>query len=476
MVPERTNAYKVFGSAYKGLYHKIGANFSRVREILQDLTISAEDLDGSPRVYHRTLFSLIEQLGKTCPNPTLEKRAKEALEQIPASPITFSFIANYFRTASREGSSEEEAIKKVLENFPSILLCTAYIPYPSSQGRLLIQGMRAVSPEDSGSFISKIFPQAKKDDIERAVKANFNPLKILASREQKNPFSSEDRNLHHYIWLSKQALLSFAYTLTKRFSSEPDPLWVFLMRDAHLLYLIAQAQLPGEKIEIEVAKITLASQEELAAIFEARGYNIGEAKEILPISNYDRLIKELGFKEEPTSRREASSTRPAQVVAELAQKQSAENLAYDLELYQSAQEILSSLSVPEQVFQLLLTSGIAEAAENNRPVVFLDTGYKGSLPLLLQAALSRMLTQRGHKPNIHAWLDYAKEPFHKFVNYHRCGPWNVSPLDGLVSMRRAIIPGREKYELKLFTTPFDAVRQARIIRPYDQFEASLIDS
>ena len=471
MISGRMNVSEIFGPAHKGHYRKIGPRFSRVRTAIRNLSVPATALTGDHRAYGHAFLSLIDGLGEISTYPTLVDDARAAAERMPASPSTFTFIANYLRMACRAGLAEDFAIKNVLENTPAILLSTTYIPYPSVEGRNLLHGMRFTHPDDAGGVISSILPQAAPQDIAHAVSVGFNPLRILYPPNNITQAPREEGALHRYIWLSKQALLSFARTLTRQYSGEPDPLWVFLMRDAHLLYLVAGQELPGEKLEIDVGKITLATEEERDSIFEARGYNVGDAKDTLPVRGYEHLIHELGF---DSLADDSPTARPRSVVEQLVQRPPNGDLAKDLQQFRSAQEILSNLTIPEQIFQILATSGIADAAENNRPVVFVDTGFKGSLPLLLQAALNKTLTERGRQPNVHSWLDYAREPFNRLIGSHAHGPWSVSPLDGFVSLRRVLIPSSEGQNIAVFTTPFDAMRQTRIVRPYDVYEAGRI--
>ena len=241
------------------------------------------------------------------------------------------------------------------------------------------------------------------------------------------------------------------------------------MRDAHILYQITKEELPGNKLELDVGKVTLATPEELEALYASRGFNIGWSKDSPQIGNYKRLLAEIGSAEVPAYTAELSAK---QVVHELLEKQRADetDFAASFRKFTQAQRTLANLTVPDQIYQLLETSGIVSEAGSGRPVVFVDTGFRGSLPLLLQSALSRQLITRGVDPQVHVWLDYVVEPLAQFSASHQIGSWKVSPLDGLVSINRILKPD---LRTELFTTPFDAERQARILRPYFQFESRL---
>ncbi|MDD5382624.1 MAG: hypothetical protein PHH60_03105 [Candidatus Margulisbacteria bacterium] len=469
MIPGEISAQRVFGPPYSGFVRKIRDTYPGVKRILGELTIPYATFPHKSILFNEILISLLDGLNRLYPSPAAYKKARAALSETQATTSTVSFIMHYFKIASKNGISEETAVRNVLEKFREMLLCTAYVPYPSRKGKLLIETLTQPQAEQ-GETLSYLFHTFEAEEVQTAVQAGFNPLTILNGTTEPPPARPYKEGLFEYFTLSRQALSSYANSLTRYYSAKPNPLWVFLMRDAHLLFLLTEKDLPGKKLELDFSKISLASPEELEHIFGANGYNVGLSKALPPIDGYARIQSEIGAR---PSIPPPPPADPSAVIQEILQSPPpAENFADNYTAFRRAQQILKNLTVPEQIYRVLESSGIAAMAETGRPIVFVDTGFRGTLPLVLQAALTNLTNRKGIEPSVHTWVDYVQEPYKQFVvNSHRTGEWAVSPLDGCASLNRVLLPAEEGYETDVFTTPFDAVKQARLLKGYLDFTA-----
>jgi len=457
------HASQIFGRPYSGFVNKIRDNYPRIKNLINNLHVSSTALASRAALHNSVVLALLDGLDQIASNSSAVIAAKEALSKSNATTTTFSFIMHYLKIASKNGVPEKTAANTILEKFSLILLCTAHFSYPSKRGKELIEIMMQ-SQQQQIEDLPDLFPSYTKEEIQAAVFAGFNPFNIINGIDAK-PFRPMDENFRKYLGLSTGALRSYAYALANYYSPKPDLLWVFLMRDAHLLFLAAERDLPGKKIELDCCKVTLATQEETATIFKNNGFDIGTSKAPLSIEGYRSLQDEMGA---PQSLYPPSPIRPSEVIEALLQKPpQSDSFSDQYQMFREAQETLRYLQVPDQIYGILETSGIAEHAERGKPVVFVDTGFKGTLPLVLQAALTNITTRKGTSPSVHVWLDYVQHQYRQYgIHSHQSGMWPVSPLDGCVSLNRNLYPTETGYQTDTFTTPFAATKQDRILRGF----------
>jgi|GEM_PF-5932089 hypothetical protein len=458
-IPNALAVSQILGRPYQGFAQKIRDKFPGVKRLVSNLTIPHPSYPNHSIVFNEILRSLINGLNQLYPSPNIEK-ARQALSAVQASISTLTFILHFFKVASKNGLSEEAAVNKVLDKFILILISTSRISYPSKKGKALIEALLK-SQDVQIETIRHLFPQVAQNDIATAAAAGFNPMVLL--RDDQTPPNARpmDDAFLQYMEKSRAALVSYGELLT-RYSDGPKPLWVFLLRDAHLLYLLAEKQLPGRKMELDVCKLSLADPAELEAVFTGSGYNIGTSKSLPPIKAYDAVRTAMGDHSAPTS---ATTSSPNEVIKALLQQEAGVNqLTVNYQSFRRAQQILQNITIPEQVINLLHSSGIVTELRRGRPIVFVDTGFRGTLPMLLQTALTRIATRSGLEPRVHVWLDYVHRSYRDLViNAHQFGDWAVSPLDGCVSLNRILLPTETGFEADVFTTPFDAMRQSRIL-------------
>lgn len=127
-------------------------------------------------------------------------------------------------------------------------------------------------------------------------------------------------------------------------------------------------------------------------------------------------------------------------------------------------EFLPPIESVPYIRELLRRSGIVEAAKTShgsegRPIIFVDAGFKGTMPVLAMKILRPMLTEEGLNPELHAFLDYKIKGLP--IPSHTEGFSGTSPLDGLSYLQNFIIPeistdGTLQYKQDLFLTIHDA--------------------
>lgn len=476
-LPERMYGPDIFGSNYKGfstcLQHS--ALFTDLRGTLSQISVARDEYN--PRdPYSAITGKFFAELQYCFPASNIYTTYQNL--QIPASPDTLSFVCNALSKVPQPARNLEAdrraAVENLADNLGAVMVSTALIPYPSSVEQDLVRILRVSNCLESAvSGLGPLLPTLSRRVIQQAVEADFNPLKILSiSTAPSRRDRTMDESILRYIQLSKKVLGTIAY----RFAHQPSfggkvPLFVFLLRDAKILSdLLPKEKLKGETLELDINRYTLATQAELTETFCSHTFNIGKIQGEVDIILYkyliSRLCRYLGISSK--SIQSASSQDITRICSSLLE--TGENSDLDFEKPHQSLQALEGFNVPPQINQILEDSNIMDAAREGRPVLFVDTGYRGSLPLLLQFSLMTIL---GFRPNVHTWVDYTVHPFNQLVNSHRSGEFRASPLDGLAKhLKRVIVPGQTGYTTLMFATPFSANQYSQILRDCDQFEAA----